>query len=450
MQTQPVVLVIDDEESMRIGCLQTLSDEGYKVELSENGEQGLEKIRKKSYDLILLDLRMPGLDGMEVLGMICEVDPAAVVVVITGYATIESAVDAMKRGAYDFLPKPFTSDALLTIAKRAIDSKRLTMENICLRLELDESRGPTGIVGVSPAMKQIAETVRKVAPSPSTVLIQGETGVGKELVARAVHQHSPRNKRPFVVVDCGALVETLFESELFGHVKGAFTGAIETKHGKFELADGGTIFFDEIANIGLHIQAKLLRAIQEREITKVGSSQKVSVDVRIIAATNKDLAQEMKAGRFKEDLFYRLSVIPILVPPLKQRREDIVILTRYFIQKYGKKRKKNVTDISDEALLSLERYDWPGNVRELENAIERAVVMADGEIIKADDLLYYGLGTQAEIEPINGGHLASIEREEIVKALEKFGGNKSKAADYLGINRKTLREKIRKYGIDQN
>jgi len=288
---------------MRIGCLQTLSDEGYKVELAENGEQGLEKIRKKSHDLILLDLRMPGLDGMEVLGMICEADPAAVVVVITGYATIESAVDAMKRGAYDFLPKPFTSDALLAIARRAIASKRLKMENICLRLELDESRGPTGILGVSPAMKQIAETVRKAAPSSSTVLIQGETGVGKELVARAIHQHGLRNKKPFVVVDCGALVETLFESELFGHVKGAFTGAIETKYGKFELADGGTIFFDEIANIGTHIQAKLLRAIQEREITKVGSSQKVSVNVRIIAASNKDLVQEMKEGRFKEDLF---------------------------------------------------------------------------------------------------------------------------------------------------
>ncbi len=449
MKIQPLVLVIDDEESIRIGCLQTLSDEGYKVELAENGEMGIEKIRKKSYDMILLDLKMPGLGGMEVLSMICETDPRAVIVVITGYATIENAVDAMKRGAYDFLPKPFTSDALLAIAQRAIDGKRLMMENICLRLELDESRGPAGIIGVSPVMQQVAEMIRKVALSASTVLIQGETGVGKELVARAIHQHSPRNKKPFVVVDCGALVETLFESELFGHIRGAFTGAIETKHGKFELADGGTIFFDEVANIGPQIQAKLLRAIQEREITKVGSSQKVSVDVRIIAATNKDLALEMKEERFKEDLFYRLSVIPILVPPLRQRREDIAILTRHFIQKYGIKRKKNVTDITDEALASLERYDWPGNVRELENAIERAVVMADSKTIQPEDLLYYGLTARDKIEPVQNGHLAKIEMEEIIKALKQFGGNKSRTADFLGINRKTLREKILRYGIDE-
>jgi len=449
MGTMPSILVIDDEESMRVGCAQALEAEGYKVLTAENGAEGLEAARKRSFDLILLDLRMPGIDGMEVLKQLKAHDPGAVVVVITGYATIESAVEAMRRGAYDFLPKPFTPEALLAIVSRAADRKRLVLENVCLRLELDERMGPDAIVGRSEAMAKVAELVRKVAPTDSTVLICGETGVGKELVAKAIHRHSERRSKPFVVVDCGALVETLFESELFGHAKGSFTGAVETTHGKFELANGGTIFLDEIANVGSSIQAKLLRVIQEREVVKVGGSQKVQVDVRIIAATNRDLCEEMKQGRFREDLFFRLNVVPIHLPPLRDRREDIPALAHYFLQRYSEKRKRSVSGISEEATQSLVAYDWPGNVRELENAMERAVVMAEGDVIEPGDLLYYGQPDAGQVEAAAGGRLAEAEREEIVQALRQFDGRKGKAAEYLGINRKTLREKIRKYKIEE-
>ncbi len=448
MPPMPRILVVDDEESMRVGCVQTLTEEGYRARTAENGIQGLESAQKESFDIVILDLRMPGMDGMEVLARLKEYDPGAVVVVITGYATIESAVEAMKRGAYDFLPKPFTPEALLAIVRRAAESRRLVMENVCLRLELDERMGPDAIIGRSGGMQKVAELVQKAAPTDSTVLICGETGVGKELVARAIHRHSGRREKPFVVVDCGALVETLFESELFGHVKGSFTGAVETTHGKFELASGGTIFLDEIANVGANIQAKLLRVIQEREIVKVGGEQKVAVDVRVIAATNKDLAKEMKEGRFREDLFYRLNVVPIHLPPLKERAEDIPALAQHFLKKYSEKRKKSVTGISEEAMRALEAYDWPGNVREIENAIERAVVMAEGDTIEPGDLLGYGSAQLASPEPVGTGRLAEVEREEIAKALKRFNGHKSKAADHLGINRKTLREKIRKYRIE--
>ncbi|MHC4294237.1 MAG: sigma-54-dependent transcriptional regulator [Planctomycetota bacterium] len=444
------VLVIDDEESMRVGCTQTLSEDGYRVQTAQNGAKGLEIAQKESFDLVILDLRMPGMDGMEVLGKLKEYDPNVLVIVITGYATIESAVEAMKQGAYDFLPKPFTPEALLAITRRAAESRQLALENVCLRLELDERMGPDAIVGRSAAMMEVAELVQKVAPADSTVLICGETGVGKELLAKAIHRHSPRRDKPFVVVDCGALVETLFESELFGHVKGSFTGAIETTHGKFELANGGTIFLDEIANVGSNIQAKLLRVIQEREVVKVGSSQKVDVDVRIIAATNKDLAKEMSERRFRKDLFYRLNVVPVYLPPLRDRKEDISVLAQHFLRKFAKKRKKSVTSISQGALQSLEAYDWPGNVRELENAIERAVVMSDSESITSGDLLYYGSQGQSAVIPTETGRLDQVEREEIAKALKQFNGHRGNTAKYLGINRKTLREKIQKYRISDD
>ena len=447
MRPASSVLVIDDEESVRAGCVQTLTDEGYRVKGAENGITGLRLAQKGSFDVVILDLRMPGMDGMEVLDKLRQHDAGVLVIVITGYATIDSAVGAMKRGAYDFLPKPFTPESLLAVVARAADRKRLAMENVCLRLELDERMGSDAIVGRSPAMVEVAELVRKVALTDSTVLICGETGSGKELVAKAIHRHSDRREKPFVVVDCGALVETLFESELFGHVEGSFTGAVETTHGKFELAHGGTVFLDEIANVGSNIQAKLLRVIQEREVTKVGSSERIEVDVRIVAATNKDLAAEMSGGRFREDLFYRINVVPIHLPPLRDRREDIPVLAEYFLRKFGERRKRDVTSISDEAMRSLEAYDWPGNVRELENAIERAVVMADGDTIRPRDLLYYGLGQTDPMRASPGGRLLVVEKREIADALRRFGGHKSKAAEYLGINRKTLREKIAKYRL---
>lgn len=443
----PKILVIDDEESMREGCVQTLMEEGYKALAAENGNRGLEMAQEESFDLVILDLRMPGVHGLDVLKKLREYDPEIIVIVITGYATIDSAVEAMKRGAYDFLPKPFSPEALIEIAKRGWEKRRLALENVCLRLELDGRTGRNLVIGRSPAMAKVAELVRKVAPTDSTALIFGETGVGKELVANAIHRASERRGKPFVVVDCGALVETLFESELFGHVKGAFTGAIETKHGKFELANGGTIFLDEIGNVGANIQAKLLRVIQEREVTKVGSSQKIEIDVRIIAATNKDLRNEIEKGNFREDLFYRLNVVPIYLPPLRERREDVPALIQHFLRKLGEKRKGTGATISDKAVRLLEGYDWPGNVRELENTIERAVVIAEGDTIQPEDLLYHGFEGNEVPDSSPIGRLGDVEKEEIARALKQFDGHKGKTAEYLGINRKTLREKIRKHQI---
>ncbi|KPL25176.1 MAG: hypothetical protein AMJ75_01720 [Phycisphaerae bacterium SM1_79] len=435
---------------MRDSCQQTLSRDGNRVEVAEDGSNGLAMLQAESFDLVILDLKMPGLSGMDVLKKIKEDDPEAVVIVITGYATVESAVEAMRSGAYDFVPKPFTPDSLRAIVNRALDRRELALENVLLRGELKASFGPEIIIGQSTSMKKVEELVRKVGPTDTTVLVWGESGTGKELVARAIHRHSSRSDKPFVAVDCGSLVENLFESELFGHVKGSFTGATATKYGRFELANGGTLFFDEIGNISINIQTKLLRVLQEREITKVGSAQVIKVDVRIVAATNKDLHKAVKAGAFREDLFYRLSVVPITLPPLRERRDDILLLANHFLKKYNKKRKKNLRAISDQAMKALVGYDWPGNVRELENAIERAVVLAENDTIKPSDLLYYGLSVQspAMSDPGKPQRLIDIEKEHIAKTLKMFSGHRGKTADWLGIDRKTLRAKLKRYGIE--
>ncbi len=450
MSNRANILIIDDEETMRDSCRQTLSRDGHRVEVTENGAKGLALLETESFDLVILDLKMPGLSGMEVLKRIKEDDPDSVVIVITGYATVESAVEAMKSGAYDFIPKPFTPDSLRAIVKRALDRRELVLENVLLRSELKASTDSEVIVGQSKAMKKVEQLVRKVGPTDTTVLISGESGTGKELVARAIHRCSSRKDKPFVAVDCGSLVENLFESELFGHVKGSFTGATATKYGRFELANGGTLFFDEIGNIGINIQTKLLRVIQEREITKVGSSQVIKVDVRIVAATNMDLQKGIEAGTFREDLFYRLSVVPISLPPLRQRKDDIPFLANYFLKKYNKKRKKSVTAISDRAMKALFEYDWPGNVRELENAIERAVVLAEDEVVRSSDLLYYGLSVEKPSKTDSGTsqRLVDVEKEHIAKTLKTFNGHKGKTAERLGIDRKTLRLKLKKYGIE--
>ena len=391
MYSQANILVIDDEETMRDSCQQALSRSGNIVEVAEEGTKGLEMLGKESFDLVILDLKMPGLSGMEVLKRIKEDEPEVVVVVITGYATVESAVEAMKAGAYDFIPKPFTPESLRMIVNRALEKRKLSLENILLRAELKDKISEDMIIGQNAKMHEVEQLVRKVAPTDSTVMITGETGTGKELIARAIHRQSNRKDKPFIVVDCGGLVESLFESELFGHIKGSFTGATETKYGRFEVADGGTVFLDEVGNISMNIQAKLLQAIQEKEITRVGSTKAIKVDVRIIAATNQDLLQGIKEGTFREDLFYRLSVVPIALPALRERKEDIPLLVKYFLIKYNKKREKNVTGISKEAMKILTGYDWPGNVRELENVIERAVVLARSRVIEPSDLWYYEL-----------------------------------------------------------
>jgi len=444
------ILVIDDEATMRDSCRQALSRDGNRVEVAEDGLKGLAMLAKESFDLIILDLKMPGLSGMEVLKKIKDSDPEAMVIVITGYATVEFAVEAMKRGAYDFIPKPFTPDSLRVIVKRALDKRTLALENVLLRDELKASLGPDVILGRSKVMKAVEKLVQKVGPTDTTVLITGESGTGKELIARAIHRYSSRTDKPFVAVDCGSLVENLFESELFGHVKGSFTGAIATKYGRFELANGGTLFFDEIGNVSTNIQTKLLRVLQEREITKVGSSQIVKVDVRIIAATNRDLQKTVKAGTFREDLFYRLSVVPITLPPLRQRRDDIPLLANHFLSKYNKKRGKNIKAISARAMKALVEYDWPGNVRELENAIERAVVLTEDDMIKPSDLLYYGLTAQAPSKSDAGQaqRLIDVEKEHIARTLKMFNGHRGKTAESLGIDRKTLRVKLKRYGIE--
>jgi len=441
------ILVIDDDESMRAGCAQTLSEEGYRVQAVENGREGLEITMKESFDVILLDLKMPGIPGMEVLKRLKENDPNSLVIVITGYATIDSAVEAMKRGAYDFLPKPFAPEVLISVVKKAVNSRLNALEKVIMTQVYEDKVISDTLIGKSDGIAKVILLLKKVAPTDSTVLITGETGVGKELVAQTIHHLSKRRKKPFVVVDCGVLVETLFESEMFGHVKGSYTGAVETTKGKFELADGGTIFLDEITNISINMQARLLRAIQEQEISKVGSFQNVKVDIRIISATNKDLLKETEAKRFREDLFYRLNVFPINIPPLRDRREDIILLANYFLKRFCEQKKKKGMKISDKAIQFLEMYDWPGNVRELKNAIERAVVTCEDQIIEMEDL-----SCNEMVQCINNGfseesYLVDMERKEITKVLRQFNGHMTKTAGYLGINRKTLREKIKKYGI---
>jgi len=433
---------------MRVGCVQTLEEEGHRAQSVENGQRALALMDEESFDVVVLDLKMPGIPGMEVLRKVKARDPASIVVVITGHATIDVAVEAMREGAYDFLTKPFTPEALAAVVRRATESRRRMLEHACMDLALDEKAGPDTVIGRSPAIRKVAELVQQVAPTDSTVLLHGETGVGKELVARTIHHLSRRRDQRFVVVDCGTLVESLFESEIFGHAKGSFTGAIETTKGKFELANGGTIFLDEIANISIHMQARLLRVIQEREISRVGSLERVRVDVRIVSATNKDLPREIHEGRFRPDLFYRLNVVPIHLPPLRERREDIPVLVDYFLAKSSLHRDEPAPRVSEEAMQFLRRHDWPGNVRELKNAIECATVTCKDKVIAPDDLPISTAALRAKDVPPEDGALAQSEKREILQALERFHGHKSNAAEYLGINRKTLREKIRKYGIE--
>lgn len=443
----PNILVIDDEKFICDALKSVLEKDGYYVEAVQTAKEGFGHLKQGSFHIVLLDLKLPDGDGIEALRKIREEQPDIVVIIITGYASVASAVEAMKLGAYDYMPKPFTPDEIRAIIRRAREKIDLTLENIYLKdvLKLISSEE---IIGKSKSIKGVLDIISRVGPTDSTVLIIGESGTGKELVARAIHQSSERKDKPFVTVDCGSLVETLFESELFGHVKGSFTGATATKHGRLELANKGTIFLDEIGNLSLNTQAKLLRAVQEREITKVGSSQPIKIDVRIICATNQDLIKKVKEGTFREDLYYRISVVPIHIPPLRDRKEDIPLLVHHFIAKYNEKRKKDVIGISSKAMKMLVEYDWPGNVRELENIIERAIVLTKGKRIEPKDLLY-----PANIIPKKSWItqesllLDDIEKDHIKKVLELTSGNKSEAARLLGIDRKTLRAKLTKYGV---
>jgi len=444
------MLIIDDEEAIRDSCSQVLKKDGYTVKTAKDGIEGLRLIKNKSFQVVFLDLRLPGIDGMEVLSRIKEENPETPVVIITAYASIESAVEAMKRGAFDYLAKPFSPEELRLITKKALKSREAFFENIYLREELEKKTEFEMVVGRSKTMDKVMDIVRRVAATESTVLISGESGTGKELLAREIHNHSLRKNAPFVVVDCGALVETLFESELFGHVKGSFTGAHETKHGRFEVANGGTIFLDEISNISLNIQAKLLRVIQEREVTRIGSTKPIKVDVRILAATNQELADLVRKEKFREDLFYRLSVVPIHLPPLRERKEDIPLLVKHFLAKYNKRTRKNINNISPEVKRALMEYDWPGNIRELENTVERAVVLSKGNEIELESLVYHGISSGSSFFNPAAGRckpLDEVEKEYIKAVLQAHYGNKSKAARVLGIDRKTLAAKLKKFNI---
>jgi DNA-binding NtrC family response regulator len=450
------VLIIDDDESLRIACAQALEHSDFSIAIACNGAQGLERAHRESFDVALLDLKMPGMPGMEVLQKLKEESPNVMVIIMTGYASIDSAVEAIKHGAYDYLPKPFTPEALTDLVLRAARVGRKTLEDACVAQELDRKMLSDTLIGDSDAMNRVTRLVQKAAPGNSTVLITGETGVGKEVVARATHRLSDRANKAFVTVDCGTLVESLFESELFGHVKGAFSGAIESTVGKIELAEGGTLFLDEIANISLQMQARLLRVVQEREICRVGSTQKKKVDVRIISATNRELLAAAHEGKFRQDLYYRLNVIHIFVPPLRDRLDDIPALSSYFLRKLSNEKQRPGLSLSAEAIQFLKTHTWPGNVRELVNALEYAVVTCEGNIIGVSDLPYCDEDDMPRADrqslacapDSDGGYLAHVERTEIARAIEQFHGNKTRTAEHLGINRKTLREKMRRYGLE--
>ncbi len=442
------ILIIDDDESMRMGCLQTLSEAGYRVQAVPNGAIALEKAKRETFDVVLLDLKMPGVPGMEVLKTLRREATGTSIIVITGYGTIGTALKAGKLGAYDFLCKPFDPEKLISIVAKAASSKRHALEDSCVRLALDDHEAPSGVlVGESAAIKSVIRLLRKVAPMDSTVLITGETGTGKELIARMIHLQSRRHHNPFVIVDCGSIVETLFESEMFGHVKGSFTGAIGTTKGKFEIANEGTLFLDEISNIDINHQARLLRVVQDQEISKVGKPRTINVDVRIIAATNRDLSKEITENRFREDLFYRLNVVSIHLPPLRERPVDVPLLAEYFLRKLSNESRIKIVRISEEAMALMKAFKWPGNVRELRNAIERAIIVSEDDVLSPEDLMLGQTLYKANDKRAPNKSLAELEKIEIEKVLKDCKGNRSQASARLGINRKTLREKIRKYCI---
>ncbi|MDD2902552.1 MAG: sigma-54 dependent transcriptional regulator [Syntrophales bacterium] len=444
------ILVVDDEATIRTGITQALGKQKMAVHAAADGREALEVLAWQPAGIILLDIKLPDMDGVELLKTIRREYPDTEVIMITGYPTIQGAVECIKHGAMDYLVKPFRLDELEVLVEKA--RGLLEQKHAPPSLAENRDRGLDFIVGRSPAMQKVFAKIRRAAPSDSTVLLTGESGTGKELAARAIHNLSPRRDKEFVPVDCSALVETLLESELFGHVKGSFTGAHQTKHGLFELANQGTFFFDEITNLSLNIQAKLLRVIQEREFMKVGSQKRIKLDIRIIASSNRSLEEAIKAGAFREDLFYRLSVIPIHLPPLREREGDIPLLAEHFLQKYRQRGNREITGISSQAMKMLYAYSWPGNVRELEHTIERIVILEDGEIIQPEHLPSFISQRQSEFQVFSDGEysLEEVERRYIQMILRRTKGRRQEAARILGINRKTLSNKIEKYKLRVN
>jgi len=455
------ILVADDEKSMREFLDIMLKKEGYKVTLASNGEEVMKLIEKDIFDLALVDIRMPREDGISVLKKIKSISPETVVIVITAYASADTAIKAMKEGAYDYITKPFKIDEIKLIIQNALEKKHLQKENLLLKQVVRDRYHFENIIGQSSKMLELYDLLEKVAPTKTNILITGESGTGKELVAKAIHYNSPRKDKPFVTLNCGAIPESLIESELFGHMRGAFTDAISTKKGLFEVADEGTIFLDEISELPLMMQVKLLRVLQDREFKRVGGTEDIRVDVRIISATNKDLEGAVREKQFREDLFYRLNVIQIRIPSLRERKEDIPSLTGHFLKKYSEELGKQISQVSPEALRTLVQYDYPGNVRELQNIIERAVALETSQELTVQNLSSY-IEEQLPIKkrpldleiPSEGVDLEKIvedvERTLLLKALDRTKGIKKKAAELLHINFRSMRYRLEKYGLNHS
>jgi len=441
MATKSKLLVVDDELIVRDSLDKWFREEGYDVAVADCAQEALAKIAVGRFDLALVDIKMPGVDGVELQKRMHEIDPDMLVIIMTGYASVETAVSALKNGAYDYISKPFDPDDMAHTVHNALAHKRVEKENVRLRETVASVARPQEMIGQSPAMIRVFEAIQTVGPTEATVLITGESGTGKELCARAIHAASPRHYNPLVVIHCGALAETLLESELFGHEKGAFTGAQYRKKGSFEVADGGTVFLDEIGDISLKTQSDLLRVLQEHEITRVGSSHPIHVDFRCIAATNKDLHQLVEEGRFRPDLFYRLNVFPLHLPPLRERKGEIPILVDHFVRKFAASMNKRITRVSPGAIAVLDRYQWPGNIRELENAIERAMVVAQEPELREEDF-----ALRMRVPEHTTRTLEDMEKNHILSVLEECKGNQTVAAEVLDIDRVTLHNKLKKYG----
>ncbi len=460
------ILVIDDEAVIREGVKRILERSGMNVATSSGGRAALASMQETDFDLVVTDLKMPGMNGIEVLKAIKVLQPEVPVIIITGYSTVDTAVEAMKNGAFDYIAKPFTPEQLTEKVAKALAQKEVLTENLLLKKELREHHGFDLFIGESKEMQKIYRRILQVAPTDSTVLITGESGTGKEVVARAIHRNSHRRDNPFVTVDCTSLAENLLESELFGHIKGSFTGAIQTKTGLFKVADGGTLFLDEVANISLTTQAKLLRVLQEREITPIGGTQSVKIDIRLVAATNKNLRILVEEGKFREDLVFRLNIIPIELPPLRERKGDLPLLITHFLQKFATSMGRELYGLSPEARTFLENYAFPGNVRELENVIERAVVLAEGNLIRVEELeLGHACILKQQSPPpenlapatleelkeakrqIREKALEEVEKAFVIAALERNHGNITRAAEETGMLRPNFQALIKKLGI---